>query len=203
MVHPVPRNADIRHPAHREAAPMSDPFAVLGLPRTATAADVRAARRRLSKRLHPDALVSRGEDERRAAAAQLADVNRAVELALAALRPTEQPSATQETVPVERVDDDGTTVTFAVDGLPVEAFEPLLLALSAIGDPKVVDEPYLLEGMVDDPALCLCRIELAPEAGGTSVTVEIRPMARSVAPPPPAIEVAGRLVAELEALGRE
>jgi hypothetical protein len=82
-------------------------------------------------------------------------------------------------------------------------FEPLLLALSAIGDPKVVDEPYLLEGMVDDPALCLCRIELAPVAGGTSVTVEIRPMVRSVGPPPLAVEVAGRLVAELQILGRE
>jgi hypothetical protein len=183
---------------------MSDPFSVLGLPPTATAADVRAARRRLSKRLHPDALVSRGEDERRAAAAQLADVNRAVELALATISASDRPSGTRrETVPVESVEDDGTSVTFALDALPVEVFEPLLLALSAIGDPKVVDEPYLLEGMVDDPALCLCRIELVPVAGGTSVTVEIRPMVRSPGPPPSAVEVAGRLVAELDVLGRE
>ncbi len=94
-------------------------------------------------------------------------------------------------------------MSFSVDALPVEVFEPMLLAMSAIGDPKVVDEPYLLEGTVDDPALCLCRIDLAPEAGGTVVTVEVQPMARSRVPPPSATEVAGRLVAELEALGRE
>jgi hypothetical protein len=202
------------------AAPeeQKDPFAILGLPTTATADEVRSARRRLSKRLHPDALVSRGEQERLAAAARLADVNRAVDLALAALRTRVEPPVTGRAAPVHDtgcagdgggVEDSGpgsvvgdTEASFCIDALPVEAFELLVLALSAIGDPKVVDEPYLLEGVVDDPSLGLCRIELVPDAGGTIVTIEIEPMVRSRVPPPPASEVAGRLVAEVEALGR-
>jgi hypothetical protein len=177
-----------------------DPFAILGLPPTATAAEVLAARRQLAKRLHPDTLVSGDEKERRAAGAKLAEVNRAVELALAALdAPVEASVAAPTTTRV----DDGRTASFAIEVLPVEAFELLLLAMSAIGDPKVVDEPYLLEGMVDDPALCLCRIDLVPEAGGTNVTVEVHPMVRSGVVPPSAVEVAGRLVAEIETLGRE
>jgi hypothetical protein len=177
-----------------------DPFAILGLPPTATAAEVLAARRQLAKRLHPDTLVSGDERERRAAGAKLAEVNRAVELALAAL---DAPVGSQVKAPTTTRVDDGHTASFGIEVLPVEAFELLLLAMSAIGDPKVIDEPYLLEGMVDDPALCVCRIDLVPEAGGTIVTVEVHPMVRSGVVPPSAVEVAGRLVAEIESLGRE
>ena len=177
-----------------------DPFAVLGLPSTATAAEVRVARRRLAKRLHPDALVDRTENERRMAATQLAEINRAVELALATLNAPAEPLAT--TPPTAQCVD-RPTASFGIEALPVEAFELLLLAMSAIGDPKVVDEPYVLEGLVDDPALCLCRIELVPTAGGSIATVEVQPLARSVIPPPSAVAVAGRLVAEIEALGPE
>jgi hypothetical protein len=184
----------------------ADPFAILGLPRTATAAEIRAARRRLAKRLHPDVLVSRTENDRQAAAGQLAEVNRAVELALATLSAPAPAGPAITTPPSETIDDgmidDSPAASFSIEVLPVEAFELLLLAMSSIGDPKVVDEPYLLEGVVDDPALGICRIELVPEAGGTIVTVEIYPMARSPVPPPSARAVAGRLIAEIEALGR-
>jgi hypothetical protein len=202
---------------------MGDPFAMLGLPSSASADEVRAARRRLSKQLHPDALVHCSDDERRAAASQLAVINRSVDLALAALKaPVDTPpeAATKTArgaghepaaaaarpraneAPFSAPDvEDGMTASFSIAALPVEAFELLLLAMSAIGDPKVVDEPYLLEGMVDDPALCLCRIELVPEAGGTIVTVDVYPIGRGKQPPPSALAVAGRLVAEVEALG--
>jgi hypothetical protein len=177
---------------------IADPFAILGLPRSATAAQVRAARRQLAKRLHPDVLVSRNEDERRVAATQLAEVNRAVELALATLN---APSHAPMTTPPRAPPDDSGAVSFGIKALPVEAFELLLLAMSAIGDPKVVEEPYLLEGLVDDPSLCLCRIELVPEAGGTIATVDVHPMRRSTVSPPSARAVAGRLIAEIETLG--
>jgi hypothetical protein len=179
----------------------SDPFAILGLPPTATAADVLAARRRLAKRLHPDTLAHSDEHQRKAAGARLAEVNRAVELALAAVRARPDPAPPAVHRQKTRAPADDGTASFAVEALPVEAFELLMLAMSAIGDPKVVDEPYLLEGMVDDPSLCFCRIELVPEAGGSIVTVEVYPMSRVNSPPPPALEVAGRLVAEIEALG--
>jgi len=208
---------------------MTDPFAVLGLPRTATAAEVLAARRRLAKQLHPDALGHGEEGDRRAAERRLAEVNRAVELALAAIamadveaeagagaasvdNPVDNPVADARgdqppPVVVSGARSSSSSlsaggVSFAIDALPVEAFELVWLALSAIGDPKVVDEPYLLEGLVDDPSLCLCRIELVPEAGGSLVTVEVAPMARSPHPPPSPADVAGRLMAEIEVLGR-
>jgi hypothetical protein len=192
---------------------MGDPFAILGLPSSASAAEVRAARRRLSKRLHPDTLAHSSDDERRAAASQLAMINRAVDVALAALKTSvetpadapvekEAPRVPATEAPFSASDvEDRMSASFSIAALPVEAFELLLLAMSAIGDPKVVDEPYLLEGMVDDPALCLCRIELVPEAGGTIVTVDVYPMGRAKQPPPSALAVAGRLVAEVEALG--
>jgi hypothetical protein len=130
----------------------------------------------------------------------LADVNRAVELALATLNAHAEPAITAP--PAARIDD-SPAASFGIEAQPVEAFGLLLSAMSAIGDPKVVDEPYLLEGLVDDPALCLCRIEPVPEAGGTIAMVEVQPMARSAVPPPSALAVAGRLVAEIEALDRE
>jgi hypothetical protein len=183
-----------------DAPRVADPFAILGLPSSATAAEVLLARRRLAKRLHPDALVGRNEDERRVAATRLAEINRAVELALASLS---SPAQAAITTPPAGPPDDGAVVSFSIEALPVEAFELLLLAMSAIGDPRVVDEPYLLRGLVDDPSLCLCRIELVPEAGGTIATVEVQPMTRSAVPPPSAVAVAGRLIAEIEALGPE
>lgn len=196
----------------------ADAFAVLGLDPEATADDVRAARRRLAKQLHPDRMVGAGVDERQAAAQRLARINRAADVVLAdlaarAARPPAEPPPPGPAPPTadagtaapadvfEDVDEDETTISFSVDVLPVEAFELLFLALFSIGEPKVVDEPYLLEGVLDDPALGLCHIELVPEAGGSIVTVEVRPMARSPEPPPTARAVAGRLLAEMQTFG--
>ncbi len=87
--------------------------------------------------------------------------------------------------------------TFGISLLPAEAFELLLLAFSSIGDPKIVEEPYLLEGMVDDPCLGHARVRLVPDAGGSIVTVETAPFGRGSGPPPAPEVVAGRLIAEM------
>ena len=190
-----------------------DPFAVLGVAPSATAAEVRAARRRLAKALHPDALVGAGASDRLLAESRLADVNRALDLTLAAIaardtlrgsvgRPPAGPGARPGPPQDARGgDDDLGSVTFSIQELPAVAFELLMMALSSIGDPEVVDEPYLLEGRVDDPAPGFCRIRLVPEAGGSIVTLDVFPMARARTPPPSATAVAGRLVAEMEMLG--
>jgi hypothetical protein len=161
--------------------------------------------------LHPDALVGAGPSDRRLAESKLADVNRAFDLALAAVaareagtavdRPQDRPGRPEAGPRHGHEPEDDGSVTFSIGELPAVAFELLVMALSSIGDPKVVDEPYLLEGLVDDPAPGWCRIRLVPEAGGSIVTLETFPMARARTPPPSALAVAGRLVAEMEMLG--
>ncbi len=186
----------------------------------ATVEGVRDARRRLAKVLHPDVVLGGGGGTGAVAeaSARLAVVNRAVELALADLA-TRRPghlagrrpgrSATADVpMPAPSVEDaavwtageDPEDATFTIDHLPVDAFELLLLAFSSIGDPKVVDEPYLLEGQIDDPFLGIARVALAPEAGGSLVTVTTWPFPRLTTPAPTPGQVAGRLLWEVRAL---
>ncbi len=193
---------------------MVDPWEVLGLdPARATVEAVRNAKRRLAKLHHPDVVAGGGGGTGAVAeaSARLAQVNHAVELALADLSTRCPPGSAPRYVPmpapsaadaaVWAAGEDEADATFTIRALPVDAFELVLLAFSAIGDPKVVDEPYLLEGQVDDPFLGVARVELAPEAGGSIVTVTTWPNPRSTAPAPTAAQVAGRLLWEVRNLG--
>ena len=192
---------------------------MLGLEQSrATADGVRDARRRLAKLLHPDVVAGGGGGASAVAeaSARLALVNRAVELAMAdiASRPAGRPGAPHRPAPADvpmpapsaadaavwAAGEDPADATFTIAHLPVEAFELLLLAFSSIGDPKVVDEPYLLEGQIDDPYLGIARVELAPEAGGSLVTVTTWPFPRATTPAPTPGQVAGRLLWEVRAL---
>lgn len=177
----------------RLRSPGVDPWEVLGLDRAAaTAESVRRTRRQLAKLHHPDVVAGGGGGPAAVAeaAARLTRVNQAAELALAEV-------AARPETPVPPPARDEVDAAFSIDLLPVDAFELILLAFSAIGDPKVIDEPYLLEGQVDDPYLGAARVELAPEAGGTIVTVTTWPISRAPTPAPTATEVAGRLLWEV------
>lgn len=191
---------------------------MLGLdPALATVDRVRNAKRRLAKIHHPDLIEGGGGGtaDVAAASARLAAVNQAAELALADLAtrgpggggggpavayvPMPAPSAADAAV--WAAGEDQEDATFTVASLPAEAFELLLLAFSAIGDPKLIDEPYLLEGQVDDPFLGIARVELVPEAGGSIVTVTTWPFTRATTPAPTPAQVAGRLLWEVRSLG--
>lgn len=149
-----------------------DPFEVLGLDRLHADADqIRAARRRLAKDLHPDV----GGDS-----ARMAAINRAAEQALVALhvppswRATSSPSATPAPVSPHwsrRVAQD--VPSFTIEALPAEAFEALLVVAAWIGTTLVDDPPYLLEAHLDEPAPCWCRLEIAPDAGASTVSLMI------------------------------
>jgi len=156
-----------------------DPFEVLGVDLTASPAELAAARRRLARTLHPDA----GGD-----AAAMQRLNAAYELALAVVRavdampsPPEPPPPPHPPAPASqarpgrpargRVDRDAPS--FTVDVLPAEAFEALLVVVSWAGEVLVDDPPYVLEFALHDPEPCWCRIDLLPEAGGSTVNLTV------------------------------
>ncbi|MBW3669552.1 MAG: J domain-containing protein [Actinobacteria bacterium] len=148
---------------------MENPYRILELPDGATVEEVRQARRRLAKRLHPDTGV--GD------AAAMAAVNRAYERIMAT---THEPEW-----------------SFTLDVLPVDAFHAVEAALAELGEVLSADEPYGVEAFVAEPAPCFCTIELAPEAGGTIVTVTVQPAEEG--PPPSAGDVAAAIVGSLTA----
>jgi hypothetical protein len=160
-----------------------DPFTVLGLPPTADAEEVRAARRRLALAEHPD---RGGSDDR------MQDINVAFEEAmeLVAARalagpatvasPPSPPSTAPEPPPSRpapspggrpRVERD--EPSFVIEALPAEAFEALLVVASWIGEVLVDDPPYLLEAHLYEPGECWCRLELLPEAGASTVMLTV------------------------------
>jgi hypothetical protein len=125
-----------------------DPWATLGLAPGASVAEARAARRRLAKRLHPD--VGAADD------AGMVLVNRAV-----------------AEVEARQGSPSGDDDSFSVDALPVEAFEALFLVAYGLGEILVADEPYTLELYLPEPLSCFCTLSLAPEAGGSIVTIDL------------------------------
>lgn len=164
-----------------------DPFVALGLTRSATLADVRAARRRLALQFHPD----HGGD-----AAAMQQVNVAFDRCVGHLtgrRPLEpvpapasspvpstprrarrEPAATGRHRRFRGVEHDAPS--FTIDALPAEAFEALLVVASWIGEVLDDDPPYVLECVLADPTPCWCRLDLVPDAGGSTVSLMVAPI---------------------------
>jgi hypothetical protein len=148
----------------------ADPFEILGLAPGATADEVRAARRRLAKRAHPDA----GGNHR-----AMQQVNDAAAAALAATPPP-GPEPAPEPAPEPDAADPGpdpaehpNEAAFTVDALPVVACHFLLAAVATLGEVLDADEPYRIEAYLNEPAPCFATLDLVPEAGGSIVTVTV------------------------------
>lgn len=139
--------------------------ALLGVGGQATAEEIRLARRRLAKVLHPDT----GGDPR-----MMRRVNEAADLLLRDGAPTAEPGAARpESVrPRERriVSD---TPSFVVEALPAEAFEALVLAAAELGEIVDDDPPYLLVTRLREPSACWCRLDLVPDAGSSTVSLAL------------------------------
>lgn len=132
---------------------MSDPHEVLGVPPGAPVTELRAARRRLARELHPDRT---GGDSHRMQA-----VNEAFDQLMAL--PSDPPAPPSD------------VTAFSLDRLPVEAYELVVLAAAQLGDVWLVDEPYHLELLLAEPPGAGCTLELVPDAGGSTVTVDVDP----------------------------
>jgi hypothetical protein len=160
----------------------SDPFAVLGIGRDATLDEVRTARRRLAARFHPD----HGGD-----ATRMGEINVAFDAVITQLTnpPTPQPvdaptPAPASSAPSPRrhpgVQHDAPS--FTIDTLPVDAFEALLIVTSWMGEVLVDDPPYVLEVHLTEPSACWCRLDLVPDAGGSTVTLTVASIDGTPAP---------------------
>ena len=184
----------------------SDPFAILGVPRSVDADTLRSARRRLAMEEHPD----RGGSEVRMQAINIA-FEEAMTLVLADRAAAGQPaptasgaSAPEPPAPGPRPFRPGGRVqrddpSFVIEALPAEAFEALLIVANWMGEVMVDDPPYLLEAHLYDPAECWCRLELLPEAGASTVMLTVV-AAEGAAPP---IElVRDRWIENLNQLGQ-
>ena len=120
-------------------SPEDDAYRLLGLAPGATWEEVRTARRRLAKSLHPDLHPGEGRAE---AQRRLAAVNRAVDrLRAAAAQP---PAATGGPVTTATGTGPADSVGFTIQASPAVAFEAVLLAAVDLGDVIHVDEPTLL-----------------------------------------------------------
>lgn len=175
-----------------------DPFAVLGLDRSASLAEVRAARRRLAFDVHPD----RGGDETRMRAVNVAFEAAVAHLTGRRLLPTAgapRPAPAPDRGPraprrgsgaPDRLRESRRRVqrdlpSFVVEALPVEAYEALLVVASWMGEVLVDEPPYLLEVHLFDPSPCWCRLDLVPDAGGSTVSLTV---AGDGAAEPPSVE---------------
>lgn len=171
-----------------------DPWATLGLAPGASVAEARAARRRLAKQFHPDVSAP-------STGSAMAEINRAVAAVEAAqAAPCEgveagpDPSVGGPGPKAEALEDD----SFGVAALPVDAFEALFLAAYGLGEILVADEPYTLELYLDEPVECFCTLSLAPEAGGSIVSIDL--VAAEGSAPPPVVAVRDLLIAELSTI---
>jgi hypothetical protein len=160
----------------------SDPFTVLGVSHDATLDEVRIARRRLAAQFHPD----HGGD-----AARMGEINAAFDIVIARLSapaadaPTPRRTPQRPPAPAPHPRHRGVqqdAPSFTIDRLPAEAFEALLVVTSWMGEVLVDDPPYLLEVHLTEPAPCWCRLDLVPDAGGSTVTLTVASVGADPAP---------------------
>jgi hypothetical protein len=134
---------------------------------------VRAARRELAKRHHPD----RGGD-----AAAMQAVNEAADDVLLRISTPANPAGDESqrdpSAPGLIADEPGGGLSrdvpsFTVEALPVETFEGLLIVASWIGEVLDDDPPYRLDTHLHEPVECWCRLDVVPDAGASTVSLTI------------------------------
>lgn len=157
---------------------------MLGVGADAGEEELRRARRRLARALHPDLVddAARPEADRR-----MALVNRAFDELQRQRLETPAPD-----VPAAGAVEEA---AFAIEALPVDAFDATLLAAVNLGDVVRAEEPYLLAVLLDEPGPCQCLLELVADAGATTVLIEVAPRHYGVCPAPR--EVRDALMAEI------
>ena len=159
------------------------PHEVLGVPLGASLAEIKAARRRLALRYHPDH--ARGD------AAIMREVNAAYAELMASPPPEPPSEPPTAAAPANEA-------SFAMDVLPVYAYRYVTVAAAQLGDVWTVDEPYEIEVLLYEPNGSGLSIQLVPDGGGTTIT--LLPDQGRAEHEPSAAALAERMIAELRAL---
>jgi hypothetical protein len=181
-----------------------DPFAVLGVEPDTEVAELRAARRRLAKDLHPDHVGGDAEAMRRlnaafeAAVAELARRQRLGPETGATVSQDPDENAGPVRRPGGRFVHD--VASFTIEALPAEAFEAVLIVGNWLGDVLVDEPPYQLDVALGEPFDCWCRLDLVPDAGASTVAVTLASL--DGRPVPDLDTVRDAWVANLNTLGR-
>ena len=89
--------------------------------------------------------------------------------------------------------------SFTIDALPAESFEALLVVTSWMGEVLVDDPPYVLEVHLTEPSPCWCRLDLVPDAGGSTVSLTVAGIDGATTPDPESVR--DLWVANLNRLG--
>ena len=180
---------------YRSRCVIPDPYAVLGVEPDASEEELRAARRRLAKGLHPDLAGGTAEGMRR--------LNEAFEDAIARLDqppPVPPPAPRPAHVPRTGGGVAHDVASFTIEALPAEAFEALLIVGSWLGEVIADEPPYQLDVALGEPFGCWCRLDLVPDAGASTVAVTLASL--DGRPVPDLDAVRDAWVADLNTLGR-
>ena len=154
-----------------------DPFLVLGLSRNASAEDVRTARRRLAKVVHPDAGGQRDEMQR----INVAAGNALRHISRRSGRNEEASDRDPDIAPSAPAPDPVwfDAPSFTVEALPAETFQALLVASTALGEVVDEDPPYRLDVALRAPLAGWCRLEILPDAGASTVSLSMATSVRA------------------------
>jgi DnaJ domain len=140
-------------------------FDVLGISPGATEDEIRAAWKTLALSVHPD----HGGSHH-----QMVRLNLALEEALREHALRTHTRVLRRTAKTQRTYSTRDISSFTVHGLPVDAFETMTLVAAQCGQITDEDPPYLIEFTLVDSGItdagnAICRCELMPEAGATTV----------------------------------
>lgn len=168
---------------------MPTSYEILGVTPDATLDDVKAARRSLARKWHPDRFAGDGPAAVARAHARLAAINEAADAIEAALAGRPPRDFAQQNPPARggRAATDagpgragparrppppkGTTLYVKADRH--QAFEDLVLAVSAFADPSMIDAPRSVEAMLDAPVSGVARFEVSRAEGKTRIAVRM------------------------------
>ncbi len=150
----------------------SESFEILGINSDADESEIRRAWRDKASSLHPDVGGTHNDMVR---------LNDALKTALDNVQSPEQkkPQTTPHTTPKRARGFVATDMScFTIDALPVDAWHLLYVTANHCGPIIDEEEPYLLEFLLSDTSIetfasVMCRCEIVPEAGASTIHLSL------------------------------
>ncbi len=150
----------------------SESFEILGINSDADVDEIRRAWREKASSLHPDVGGTHNDMIR---------LNDALKVALAHIHSSHQEPVTATPQPSRKKSRSFIArdmSCFTIDALPVDAWQLLYVGASQCGPIIDEEEPYLLEFLLSDTSIeafasAMCRCEIVPEAGASTIHLSL------------------------------